>query len=222
MEAHSSGSLFTSRPNVRKRVAYFAAKRLLDLVLCGAALPVVLPLLVVIAAGVKLSSPGTVFYCGLRTGRNGVPFRIYKFRTMIMNAEAKGGGTTRLNDPRVFPFGRFIRRYKLDELPQIFNVLEGSMSLVGPRPELERYTRLYTPEEKAILSVKPGVTDYSSIRFAALDEVVGSADADRIFEQVVLPEKNRLRLKYASSCSLLVDVKILLLTVVALVRKAAK
>jgi len=139
---------------------------------------------------------------------------------MIVNAEQKGGGTTALNDPRVFPFGRILRHVKLDELPQLLNVLRGEMSLVGPRPELPRYTDQYNADEKMILSVPPGITDYSSIRFSSLDEVVGARNADAEFEKNVLPEKNRLRLHYVQSRSFFGDLKILFLTVWCVLRKA--
>ena len=124
-----------------------------------------------------------------------------------------------MNDPRIFPFGYFLRNYKIDELPQLLNVLRGEMSLVGPRPELPAYTERYSAEEQAILSVPPGITDYSSIRFSALDQMVGESDADGVFERCVLPEKNRLRLKYVRTRSFWGDVKILVLTVWCIVRK---
>ena len=163
-----------------------------------------------------------MLYGGLRTGRDGRPFFILKFRTMVVNAERMGGGTTALNDPRIFPFGRVLRRSKLDELPQLYNVLRGEMSLVGPRPELPAYTDRYTPEEKMILSVPPGITDYSSIQFSALDEIVGERDADQAFEQLVLPEKNRLRLEYVRTRSFWVDITILVRTVWCVVRQSLR
>ena len=197
-----------------------AAKRAMDLAISLAALPALLPLFALIAVGVKLSSPGPVFYLGLRTGRGGRPFRIVKFRTMSVDAERTGGGTTALDDPRVFRFGRILRKYKLDELPQVFNVLAGQMSLVGPRPELPVYTDLYQGDELAILAVRPGITDYSSIEFSSLDEIVGAENADRVFEEQVLARKNRLRVKYALERSLGGDVALIFRTFLCLVRKA--
>jgi lipopolysaccharide/colanic/teichoic acid biosynthesis glycosyltransferase len=196
------------------------AKRIFDIVVALALLLVLSPFLLIISGGLLLTSPGSVFYRGLRTGRDGRPFFILKFRTMVVDAEHKGGGTTALNDPRIFPLGRVLRNTKLDELPQLFNVLRGEMSLVGPRPELPMYTDRYTPEEKMILSVPPGITDYSSIRFSALDEVVGERDADQAFEQLVLPEKNRLRLEYVRTRSFWVDITILVRTVWCVVRQS--
>lgn len=194
-------------------------KRVFDVIAAGTLFLLTLPVWVIAASGIYFSSPGPVLYFGIRTGWRGRPFRILKFRTMVADAERQGGGTTALNDPRIFPFGRFLRDYKIDELPQLLNVLRGEMSLVGPRPELHKYTERYSTEERAILSVLPGITDYSSIRFSALDQMVGESDADGVFERCVLPEKNHLRLKYVRTRSFWVDVKILVLTVWCVVRK---
>jgi len=194
-------------------------KRVFDVIAAGTLFLLTLPIWVIAASGIYFSSPGPVLYFGIRTGWRGRPFRILKFRTMVADAERQGGGTTALHDPRIFPFGCFLRNYKIDELPQLLNVLRGEMSLVGPRPELYKYTERYGAEEQAILSVLPGITDYSSIRFSALDQMVGESDADGVFERCVLPEKNRLRLKYVRTRSFWVDVKILVLTVWCVVRK---
>ncbi len=195
------------------------AKRIFDTGVAFVLLLIVLPLALLFAVGILISSPGPIFYLGKRTGFNGRPFLIFKFRTMVVDAERRGGGTTALDDPRIFPFGRFLRRYKLDELPQLLNVLRGEMSLVGPRPELPVYTERYTEAEREILSVLPGITDLSSIRFSSLDEFVGKHDADRMFEENVLPEKNRLRLHYVKSRSFAGDIKILFMTGWCIVRK---
>lgn len=195
------------------------AKRIFDILIASLLLVLTAPFWLVIILGILFSSPGPVFYRGLRTGLGGRTFRIMKFRTMVVGAEHKGGGTTALHDSRIFPFGRLLRYSKLDELPQLLNVLCGEMSLVGPRPELATYTNRYTAEEKLILSVRPGITDYSSIRFSSLDEIVGARDADRVFEEQVLPEKNRLRLEYVRGRSFCGDLKILTLTAYCVVRK---
>lgn len=194
-------------------------KRGFDVVVASVLVLATAPLWLVIAIGILISSPGPVLYRGERTGWRGRRFHILKFRTMVADAERKGGGTTALNDPRVFPFGRWLRYLKLDELPQLVNVIGGDMSLVGPRPELPIYTDRYTEEEKEILSVRPGITDYSSIRFSSLDELVGARDADGTFEREVLPEKNRLRLEYVRNQCLGQDLKILVLTVWCVCRK---
>jgi lipopolysaccharide/colanic/teichoic acid biosynthesis glycosyltransferase len=196
-----------------------AAKRPFDVIVAGILLLLSAPFWVIIASGIWLSSPGPVFYRGLRAGMGGRPFRILKFRTMVVDAEQKGGGTTALGDSRVFAFGRLLRHAKLDELPQLLNVLFGEMSLVGPRPELLFYTDRYTTEERAILSVRPGITDPSSVHFISLDEIVGARDADRVFEELVLPQKNRLRLEYVRNRSFWGDMRILGLTGWCVVRK---
>ena len=134
-------------------------KRSFDLVCALILLILIAPLLFVVAVGVRLSSPGPAFYRGVRVGCNGKLFRMWKFRTMVANAEQLGGACTSSDDPRITPFGGWLRRYKLDEFPQLLNVLLGEMSLVGPRPEVQEYVDLFTEEERAILSVKPGITD---------------------------------------------------------------
>ena len=186
-----------------------AAKRLFDILSSAAALVVLSPLLLAIAACVKLGSPGPVFYRGLRTGRHGKPFRILKFRTMVKDAAELGGPSTGQNDPRVTPFGTFLRRFKLDELPNLVCVLFGQMSIVGPRPEVPQYTSLYQGEEKLILSVRPGITDLSSIRFIDLASHIGAENADAAFETRVLPIKNRLRVQYVKERTFWTDMKII-------------
>jgi lipopolysaccharide/colanic/teichoic acid biosynthesis glycosyltransferase len=198
------------------------AKRMFDITIALVLLLLASPILLFIIIGIRATSRGPVFYRGLRTGQGGRPFYILKFRTMVVDAERRGGGTTALNDPRIFPFGSALRRSKLDELPQLYNVLRGEMSLVGPRPELLAYTDRYTPEEKMILSVRPGITDYSSIQFSALDEIVGERNADQAFEQLVLPEKNRLRLEYVRTRSFWVDITILARTAWCVVRQTIR
>jgi lipopolysaccharide/colanic/teichoic acid biosynthesis glycosyltransferase len=195
-------------------------KRAVDASIAVLILVLASPLLAVIALLVKLDSRGSIFFRGVRTGRNGVPFRIYKFRTMVVNAENLGGSTTRLDDPRVTNVGAFLRRWKLDELPQLLNVLNGEMSLVGPRPEMQEYTTLYSEEERAILSVRPGITDYASIQFVDLASRVGAGDADTEYRLHVLHEKNRLRLQYVREQSLLGDVKIIWRTMRAVISRS--
>jgi lipopolysaccharide/colanic/teichoic acid biosynthesis glycosyltransferase len=187
-----------------------AVKRSFDFIVALIALMIVSPVLLVLAAIIKLSSPGPVFYRGVRIGRNGVPFRIFKFRTMVVNAEKLGGSATAEDDPRITPIGRFIRRNKLDEFPQFMNVLIGDMSLVGPRPEVKKYVDMYTDEEKAILDLRPGITDWASIwnsNEAAVLE--GSTDPEKTYEELIRPTKLALQLFYARNHSLIVDVKIL-------------
>ena len=182
------------------------------------ALVIVAPLLPLAALMVKLSSRGPVFYRGTRVGLNGKLFPMLKFRTMVVDAESLGGSATAADDPRITRFGKFLRRYKLDELPQLFNVLLGDMSLVGPRPEVEKYVNLYSPEEKAILTVRPGITDWASIwnsNEAAVLE--GSRDPERTYEELIRPTKLALQLQYVRDHSFFVDLKILFHTAVKLI-----
>jgi len=182
------------------------------------ALVIVAPLLALAALMVKLSSRGPVFYRGTRVGLNGELFPMLKFRTMVVDAESLGGSATAADDPRITRFGKFLRRYKFDELPQLFNVLLGDMSLVGPRPEVEKYVNLYSPEEKAILTVRPGITDWASIwnsNEAAVLE--GSRDPERTYEELIRPTKLALQLLYVRDHSFFVDLKILFHTAVKLI-----
>ncbi|MGC8833415.1 MAG: sugar transferase [Armatimonadota bacterium] len=205
--------------NSHQKHAQDVAKRIFDLAVSVLALTVLWPVFAAIAIAVKLDSPGPVFYRGVRTGRYGVPFRIFKFRTMVQNAESIGGGSTAKDDPRITRVGRFLRKYKLDELPQLLNVIKGEMSLVGPRPELPQYTSQYTLQEQAILSVRPGITDFSSIEYSDLAEVLGSEDADRVYEEKVLPVKNQMRLKYVAERSFWLDLRLIVLTIFKILTK---
>jgi lipopolysaccharide/colanic/teichoic acid biosynthesis glycosyltransferase len=169
-----------------------------------------------IAALIKADSRGPVFYRGRRIGRRMQPFRIFKFRTMVPDAERLGGPSTAHHDPRLTRVGAALRRYKLDELPQLLNILRGDMSVVGPRPQVELYTSRYSERERVIFDVRPGLTDYASIRFINLDEMLGDHDVDERYRRDVEPHKNRLRARYVEQQSLWVDAKILWLTALAL------
>ena len=185
-------------------------KRLVDILLSSVALIILSPLFAVVAILIKLDSPGPVFYRGLRIGRYGRPFRIYKFRTMVANAEKIGPSSTAEDDPRITKTGRFIRKYNLDELPQFINVLKGEMSIVGPRPQVPWAVELYTEEEKALLSVLPGITDYATIKFWNEREILrGSANPDIDYLEKIAPEKIRLSLEYVKNHSLWIDLKIM-------------
>lgn len=191
-------------------------KRLFDLFFSALAILVLSPVLLTIAVLIRLGSPGPLFYRGVRTGLNGVPFRIYKFRTMVPDAERVGGPSTALNDPRLTRMGKFLRSYKLDELPQLINILKGEMSIVGPRPQVERYTSLYQGDERLILTVRPGLTDLASIHFINLDEILGDGDVDEKYLHGIEPCKNVLRIKYVKERSFLGDLKIIGLTLLRL------
>lgn len=184
-------------------------KRGFDIVLSLIGLILSSPILLIVSMLVKLDSRGPIFYRGIRTGRHGRPFKMLKFRTMIQDAERLGGPSTGKGDPRVTRVGKLLRRHKLDELPQLLNVLKGEMSFVGPRPEVPQYTSQYTGEEELILTARPGITDYASIEFSRLDEVLGEEEPDRVYEEKVRPIKNALRVRYVKEQSFLVDMRII-------------
>lgn len=196
---------------------YAVTKRCLDVALSIMAIVVLSPVFVVVALLVMQSSAGPILYRGLRAGRNGRNFHILKFRTMIVDAERHGGASTAVDDPRLTRCGRVLRRYKLDELPQFFNVLGGSMSLVGPRPQVLSYTDKYQGEERLILNMKPGITDLASLYFSDMDTVLGSGDVDTKYATEIEPVKNVLRLRYVREASLLLDIRIIVETAFKLV-----
>ena len=196
------------------------AKRSFDFSVAAIGLVLLAPMLVLIALTVKLCSPGPALYRGIRVGLCGKLFSMLKFRTMVVNAESLGGSATAADDQRLTSIGKFLRRYKLDELPQLLNVLAGDMSLVGPRPEVPKYVNLYSPEEQAILKVRPGVTDWASIwnsNEAAVLE--GSRDPEKSYEELIRPTKLALQLLYVRNHSLLIDLKILLHTGLKLINE---
>ena len=197
-------------------------KRGIDLVLALILCAIMLPVYLVIGFAVALEDGFPVFYRPLRGGYQGKPFHIVKFRSMVKNADKIGGGTTALNDPRITKVGNFLRKTKLDETPQLFNIIAGTMSFVGPRPELLRYTSQYEGEEELIHRVRPGITDFSSIEFINLDEIVGSGNADEMYEKYVLKRKNELRVRYAREVSFGTDVKLFFLTVCRVLKKGAR
>ncbi|MBA3341140.1 MAG: sugar transferase [Gemmatimonadaceae bacterium] len=192
-------------------------KRTLDLLIALFGLVLLSPLLIAIAIWVKVSSRGPVVYAGVRVGKDGVPFRMLKLRTMVPNADRIGGSSTTADDARLTSAGRFLRRFKLDELPQLINVLRGDMSFVGPRPQVEWAVKLYTAEERRLLSVRPGITDFASLRFRNEAEILrGSTDPDRDYLEKIAPHKIHLGLYYVRHCSFVVDAKILAATLLAL------
>ena len=189
-------------------------KRLLDISASLAGLVVFSPLLLAVALWVKVDSPGPVFYRGRRAGRKNIPFGIYKFRSMVVNADRIGGSSTSGEDPRVTRSGRFIRRYKVDELSQLLNVLKGDMSLVGPRPEITSYTDKYEGDMRRILDVRPGITDWASIWNADEGGVLaGAKDPDRAYEILIQPTKLQLQLRYVRTRTLWMDIKIIFYTI---------
>jgi lipopolysaccharide/colanic/teichoic acid biosynthesis glycosyltransferase len=177
----------------------------------------VAPLLAYIALRIKLDSPGPAFYRGERIGLHGKKFRIYKFRTMVVDAENFGASSTAADDPRITRCGAWLRRYKLDELPQLINVLWGDMSLVGPRPQVAWAVAQYTARERKLLNVRPGITDEASIKFRHESEILrGSPDPDKTYLELIAPEKIRLGLHYVDHHSLWTDICILAKTVLCM------
>jgi lipopolysaccharide/colanic/teichoic acid biosynthesis glycosyltransferase len=177
------------------------------------------PLLLWAAWRIRREDGGPVFYRGVRVGLQGKPFRILKFRTMVVDAEEIGASSTSDNDPRITRTGKFLRKYKLDGLPQLINVLVGGMSFVGPRPEVMKFADLYNEQEKAILTVRLGITDWASIWNSDEAAVLaGAEDADNAYLKFIRPTKLRLQLKYVRERSFWTDLKIIFLTFQALVR----
>ncbi len=191
------------------------AKRLFDLACVVPALLLLIPVFCVLAVWIKLDSPGPVFFRQERIGKDGQPFRIYKLRTMVDDAERKGGQITVGVDPRITRSGRFLRKFKLDELPQLINVLKGEMSLVGPRPEVPRYVALYPPNDRQmILSVPPGITDEAAIRFRHENALLaGQADPETYYVERILPQKIPLYVKYVKERTLVRDIMLILKTI---------
>ncbi len=188
-------------------------KRTFDLCVALFALILLSPLLLAIAAAIRFDDAGPVFYRGMRVGRSGAPFRIFKFRTMVVSAESLGGPSIADDDPRITRTGAWLRRSKLDELPQLLNVIRGEMSLVGPRPEVPQEVALYTEEERMLLSVRPGVTDWASLRFHDEGAMLrGAPDPHERYRRAIRPEKVRLGLEYVRTGSLGTDLRILVAT----------
>jgi len=189
------------------------AKRAFDLFWSILGLVVLAPLLVLAAALVKLEDHGPVFFRQVRIGRGGLPFRIWKFRTMVVDAERQGRAITVGRDPRITRIGAWLRDTKLDELPQLLNVVAGDMSLVGPRPEVPRYVELYSDAQRAILALRPGITDLASIKYRHESELLATAEnPDETYVRVLLPDKLRINLAYAARADVWSDFLVILAT----------
>ena len=202
---------------------YPLSKRLFDLCFSMLGLLVLFPLGAVIALIIKVSDRGPVLYGQTRIGRFGRPFRIWKFRTMIVNADKLGLHVTKDQDPRITPIGRFLRKTKLDELPQLWNVLIGDMSFVGPRPEVPKYVDLYTPDQREILKLKPGITDLASIIFRDEEELLSkAADTEDFYLTYCVPKKIELNRLYAARAGFFPDLGIVLRTLSAVLFGAPK
>lgn len=189
-------------------------KRIADILFSLLGLLVLLPFFVVIAIVIALDSKGGVFFLQTRVGKNNIDFKLFKFRTMRVDAESKGQLTIGGRDNRITKAGYFLRKYKLDELPQLLNVLLGDMSLVGPRPEVRKYVDMYTAEQLQVLSVKPGITDYASIKYADESELLAKAEnPEQFYIQTVMPDKLAINLQYIKNRSFGADIAILFKTI---------
>ena len=192
-------------------------KRILDIVLSSIGLLLLLPLITLVAVLVRCTSPGPAFYRQERVGRFGKTFQIVKFRSMVVNADKCGLSITKAGDSRVTRVGTFLRKWKIDELPQLWNVFRGEMSLVGPRPELPLYVSTYTTDQREVLSVTPGITDIASICYRDEEAILASAgDADDLYRKVVLPHKLMLNRQYIRTISFGMDIKLILKTLALL------
>ncbi|MGC1107221.1 MAG: sugar transferase [Candidatus Acidiferrales bacterium] len=189
-------------------------KRFFDVTLAAASLFLLWPVMVVIATAARLDSSGPAFYRASRAGLGGKPFFILKFRTMVIGADKLGGPSTASDDPRITRLGRLLRKYKLDEFPQLINVLKGDMSLVGPRPEVLSEVQTYSAEERELLTVRPGITDWASLRFRDEGRILeGSPDPHQAYREKIRPEKIKLGLQYVHQHSFRTDLRILIETV---------
>lgn len=195
-------------------------KRFFDIVAAAVGLLFLSPFLFFIALRIRCEDGGPFFYRGERVGLHGKPFRIFKFRTMVVNADKIGGPSTSDDDPRLLKIGKILRKYKLDELPQLINVLKGDMSFVGPRPEVQHYVNMFTEEEEAILSVRPGITDWASLWNPDEGAILaGSPDPEMTYMEKIRPTKLRLQLKYVRERSFWIDMKIIFQTVFKVIKR---
>ena len=204
---------------LEKRKLQLALKRLMDVVISGGALLVIWPVLLLIAAAIKIDDPGPVFYRQVRVGKNGREFRIYKFRTMVVDADKKGLAITIGRDRRITRVGAFLRKTKLDELAQLINVFTGEMSFVGPRPEVPKYVNMYTPYQRQVLLVQPGITDYASIAYRNENDLLeGAEDPEKMYIETIMPDKIELNMKYLHEISPIADIRLILSTIAAVIR----
>lgn len=204
---------------LRARRVQCALKRAMDVAISAAALLVLWPLFLLIALAIKIDDPGPVFYRQERVGRGGKTFRIFKFRSMVADADKKGLQITVGRDSRITRVGAFLRRTKLDELAQLLNVLAGQMSFVGPRPEVPRYVRLYTPYQRQVLLVRPGITDYASIAYRNENDLLeGAPDPEKMYIETIMPAKIELNMKYLHEISPLADIRLMVKTVAAVAK----
>ena len=195
-------------------------KRIIDILLSFIVLVLGMPFYLIIGMLIALDTKGRVLYKQSRVGRNNVDFELYKFRTMCVDADQGSLITVGTHDARITRVGAFLRRFKIDEVPQFFNILKGEMSIVGPRPEVRKYVDMYTPEQMRVLSVRPGLTDYASIRYVDENALLAASDnPEQTYINEIMPDKLALNLKYIQEQSLWVDMKIILQTFAAIIHR---
>lgn len=199
---------------MKKRSFYFFFKRIFDLFFAFFGLLFLFPFFIIIGILIKLDSKGSIFYLQERIGFNGKPFKIWKFRTMVMDADKKGTPLTLHQDPRITKVGRFLRKTKIDELPQLINVIIGNMSLVGPRPEVKKFVDLYTHEQKKVLQFKPGITDKASLQYKQEHELLkNQPNPEEFYITHIIPEKNHINQEYMGSATFFSDLICILKTI---------
>ena len=205
--------------SLQKKKLSLALKRAMDIVLSAFGIAVLSPVLAIIAIAIVLDSNGGVFYRQVRVGKGGKEFRIFKFRTMVSDADKRGLLITVGADSRITRVGKILRKTKLDELAQLFNVFIGDMSFVGPRPEVPRYVAMYTAAQRNVLLVRPGITDYASVAYRDENDLLeGAADPERIYIDEIMPAKLELNRQYLSQIGVWTDIKLIFATVMAVVK----
>lgn len=190
-------------------------KRIFDLLASMLGILILSPVLLIVAIAIKIDSKGNILFLQKRIGRNGIPFYIYKFRTMVSDAEKLGKQITVGKDNRITNVGSILRKYKIDELPQLFNVLKGDMSLVGPRPEVPKYVQMYTESERKVLEVRPGITDLASLRYKDENDILGKVDnPEEYYINVIMKDKLKLNLEYIEKSNLIFDISLIFKTII--------
>ena len=190
-------------------------KRTFDIVMSLIGIIILSPIFIIVSILIKIDSPGNILFLQKRVGRYGKEFNIYKFRTMISDAEKLGKQITVGEDSRITKIGAILRKFKIDELPQLFNVLNGDMSLVGPRPEVPKYVSLYTEKQKKVLSIRPGITDMASLRYRDENDILGKVDnPEEYYINVIMQDKLNLNLEYIEKSNIIFDISLILKTII--------
>lgn len=204
---------------LEKKRIQLIIKRIFDFTVSSIGIIIISPILLVISILIKLDSKGPILFKQIRVGKNGKPFKIFKFRTMVVDAEKKGMQITVGRDSRTTKSGHVLRKTKLDELPQLFNVLTGEMSFVGPRPEVSRYVEMYDENQKSILKVRPGITDLASIKYRNENDLLAkSLDPEATYINEIMPKKIELNIEYLKNMSVLYDIKLIIRTVLVVIK----